>query len=506
MRIQFLLKNTGMYERLGIMTLSSVLKGKGHEVQLLLSEELGEEEIIRKVKIYKPHILAYSIMTGEHSYHIELNKMVRTHYNDALSVFGGPHPTYTPGMIYKEYVDAICRGEGEIYFPQLIEKYSKNEDYFNTPNFWFKKKDGSIIKNGLGDLVENLDKLPNPDRKLMYDADTQLSARGQKLFMSNRGCPYKCTYCFNHAYNKMTKGHGDMMRYRSVDSVIEEIREVKDNYFLDRVNIDDDIFLLKPKGWLEEFAEKYPKEIGVPILCNIRPNMVSDRVGRLLAKSNVTHVSMGIECGNNEVATKLLKRATKNEKIFEAAEILHKYKIKLYTLNLVGLPVENPLEIDLETLDMNLKIKPDFAWSSILYPYPGTELGDLATRHGFFDGNFEKVQISNKTSSNMDLGNKKTNLQINNLHKLMGVIVQFPFLRPFTKFLISLPLTRFYQYVYFALYGYKFLRQSSLKGIAKNLWQYIIFYFKYVGRLEKKIKFKKSSIKKVDPKAEAKPI
>lgn len=490
MRIQFLLKNTGMYERLGIMTLSSVLKGKGHEVQLLLSEELGENEIIRKVKIYKPHILAYSIMTGEHSYHIELNKMVRTHYNDALSVFGGPHPTYSPGMIHKEYVDAICRGEGEIYFPQLIEKYSKNEDYFNTPNFWFKKKDGSIITNELGDLVEDLDKLPNPDRKLMYDADTQLRARGSKLFMSNRGCPYKCTYCFNHAYNKMTKGHGDMMRYRSVDSVIEEIREVKDNYFLDRVNIDDDIFLLKPKGWLEEFAEKYPKEIGLPILCNVRPNMVSDRVGRLLSKSNVTHVSMGIECGNNEIATKLLKRATKNEKIIEAAEIFNKYKIKVYTLNLVGLPVEDPLKIDLETLDFNLKLKPDFAWSSILYPYPGTELGEIASRHGFFDADFNKVQISNKSESNMNLGDKKTNLQINNLHKLMGVIVQFPFLRPFTKFLISLPFTRFYGYIYFAFYGYKLLRQSSLKGIAKNLWQYIVFYFKYVGRLEKKIKFK----------------
>ena len=288
----------------------------------------------------------------------------------------------------------------------------------------------------------------------------------------------------------MTKGHGNMMRYRSVDSVIEDIREVKDNYFLDRVNIDDDIFLLKPKGWLEEFAEKYPKEIGLPILCNVRPNMVSDRVGRLLSKSNVTHVSMGIECGNNEIATKLLKRATKNEKIIEAAEIFNKYKIKVYTLNLVGLPVEDPLKIDLETLDFNLKLKPDFAWSSILYPYPGTELGEMASRHGFFDANFDKVQISNKSESNMNLGDKKTNLQINNLHKLMGVIVQFPFLRPFTKFLISLPFTRFYQYIYFGFYGYKFLRQSSLKGVAKNLWQYIVFYFKYVGRLEKKIKFK----------------
>ena len=83
MRVQFLLKNTGMWERLGIMTLSSVLKNKGHDVKLTLTEELSEENIVKKVKDYKPHVLAYSIMTGEHIYNIELNKMVRSHYNDA---------------------------------------------------------------------------------------------------------------------------------------------------------------------------------------------------------------------------------------------------------------------------------------------------------------------------------------------------------------------------------------------------------------------------------------
>ena len=45
MKIQFLLKNTGMFERLGIMTLSSSLKGKGHDVKLTLTEELNEKGI-----------------------------------------------------------------------------------------------------------------------------------------------------------------------------------------------------------------------------------------------------------------------------------------------------------------------------------------------------------------------------------------------------------------------------------------------------------------------------
>ena len=74
------------------------------------------------------------------------------------------------------------------------------------------------------------------------------------------------------------------------------------------------------------------------------------------------------------------------------------------------------------------------------------------------------------------LGDKKMNRKINNLHKLMGVIVQFPFLRPFTKFLISLPFTRFYQYIYFGFYGYKYLRQSSLKQLEAS----IIFQPKFV--------------------------
>ena len=48
------------------------------------------------------------------------------------------------------------------------------------------------------------------------------------------------------------------------------------------------------------------------------------------------------------------------------------------TQNLIGLPVPNPVEIDYDTLDFNIKLKPDYAWSSILYPYPGTEIGESA--------------------------------------------------------------------------------------------------------------------------------
>ena len=262
--------------------------------------------------------------------------------------------------------------------------------------------------------------------------------------------------------------------------------------FMDMVNIDDDIFLLKPKGWLEEFAEKYPKEIGLPLYCNIRPELVNEKTGYLLKKIGCLRAAMGIECGNNEVARKVLKRNTTNEKIVDAVRILKKNDVKIKIHNIIGLPVKDPLKVDFETLDFNIKLKPHVAGCSILYPYPGTEVSHLAKEMGMFDGNHEKVQISNKSSSNMQFGSKKEQRMINNFHKLFPIIVEWPFLRSSTNFLIKLPLSYFYTWIYFAFYGYKYIVQSSFKGIVKNIIHYLIFYFKYVSRLEKKVKFNTS--------------
>jgi len=158
------------------------------------------------------------------------------------------------------------------------------------------------------------------------------------------------------------------------------------------------------------------------------------------------------------------------------------------TQNLIGLPIPNPVEVDYATLDFNIKLGPYFAWSSILYPYPGTEIGTLAKRIGYFDDNYEKTSISNKTGTNLKY-NKMEKRKIDNFHKLFSIIVEFPFLRPFTNFLISLPFQYIYTWIYFAFYGYKYLRQSSFKGILYSFINYVKFYFKYVSRLEKKVKF-----------------
>ena len=480
MKVQFLLKDSFMFERLGIMTLSSLLKRDGHEVRLLITGGLSEEQIIKKVKLYGPKIICYSIMTGEHNYYIGLNKMLKS-YHDFFTVFGGPHPTFMPYMIEQYGVDAICRGEGNIVLPELVNRIERGVGFYDINNFWFKNN-GKIIKNPIGPLVANIDGLPFPDRKLMYDADPTYRIIGRKVFMSMRGCPFMCSYCFNHSYNTVTEGKGALLRYRSVSSIIAEIREVKENFYMDCIIMLDDIFLIKPTGWLEEFAERLPKEIGLPIFCNVRADFMNDKVGQLLKKMGCKFVAMGVECGDEGVAKTVLKRYIANDEIRDACKILHKYKIKLMTQNLIGLPVDNPLEVDLKSLDFNISLKPEYAWSSILYPYPETDIGKLAIRKGLIQANFDGTQVSNKSQSCLKFKNPQLQRKVINLHKLFGIVVQFPVLRIVTNFLISLPLTYFYTWCYFTFYGYK----VAWKNLSwRERKYYIRFYFKYVSGLEK---------------------
>lgn len=102
------------------MSLSAILKQKGHQVELLKTQNLNLKQIIEKVKELSPDIFAYSIMTGEHNYFLDLNQKLKKKFK-AFSIFGGPHPTFYPEMIYKNGVDAVCLGEGEGALLELVE-------------------------------------------------------------------------------------------------------------------------------------------------------------------------------------------------------------------------------------------------------------------------------------------------------------------------------------------------------------------------------------------------
>jgi len=193
-------------------------------------------------------------------------------------------------------------------------------------------------------------------------------------------------------------------------------------------------------------------------------------------------VWMGVESGDEKAANEILVRGLSNDQVIAAARTLQKHKVGLITQNLIGLPVNDPWKTDLETLDLNIKIKPTFAWSSILYPYPGSPIETFARKSGHLKG--EPVYMeTNKRTSMLEFSSEKEKLKIINLHKLFGVVVRFPFLRPFIGFLSSLPLTRLFTMIYYSWYGFWLkIRLTGFNNIVKEVPYFLGIFVRMIAK------------------------
>src|SRR5262249_40100171 len=289
--------------------------------------------------------------------------------------------------VLEEGVDSICIGEGEGPLLDLANSLGNGKARPDIFNLWMKL-DGEVVKNPVRPLIHDLSSLPMPDRSLVYDKHIYTRNSPIKHFMGSRGCPYQCTYCFNHAYYQIYKrekrGH-----QRDVDHLCDEINWVAQNYRLEQVIFLDDLFIIF-QDWLEEFAEVYPKRVGIPFFCNVRANLMTPEKTALLKKAGCATVSMGIEAANDRIRNDLLKRKMTKETMIEAGRMIRDAGIHLSATNILGIPT-GTLADDLATMKLNSDSRISYAHAFLFQPYPGTELGQYAEDNGFMAGTMEDI-------------------------------------------------------------------------------------------------------------------
>jgi radical SAM superfamily enzyme YgiQ (UPF0313 family) len=419
------------------MYISSLLKKHGHQCRLLILSE--ETNYLHKLIDFDPDLIAFSTMTGLHKWVLRIAKEIKKKVDKPI-ILGGPHPTFFPEIIHQPPVDIVCIGEGEFAVLKLVDKMDRREDIYHIPNLWLKK-DGQIIKNDLIPLVEDLDDLPFPDRTL-YDGCKILRAVPAMKFLTGRGCPYRCAFCFNRTYNELYRGLGRIVRKRGIDNLIEEIKEVKQKYRLKLVRFPDDTFSGN-RHWLLEFLAKYKKEIGLPFTALAHANELDETVVKMMKSTGCLNIYFGVETGNERLRNRILNKNLSNKQILEAARILKKHKLKFGTYNMFALP-EETLDMAFETIELNRKIKPDYTINNIFQPYPKTEIAEYAVRQGLLDPHVEYLDTMNEGSI---LKLEDTDRLVN-LSRFATLIIRFPFLIPLIKVLIKLPSNRFYKFIF----------------------------------------------------------
>jgi radical SAM superfamily enzyme YgiQ (UPF0313 family) len=369
------------YFYIGIGSLSAVLKKEGHETSLFhVIRPINKSTFIKRIEKEVPDLIGFSTTSP-------MFPLVRE-YASWLSgmamptICGGIHPTIAPEeSIGVKGIDIICRGEGEAPLAELCQRIQNNEDISNIPNLWIKRND-TIIKNPLRPLLEDLDSLPYSDRSIFSYSTLFHERVGGATFIANRGCPYNCAYCCNHLLRNIYGRQHNSLRFRSVDHLISEIKQVINDYpFIKNLVFDDDILFFN-NTWSEEFAEKYRKEIHLPFTCNARANETDKTMVNLMKKAGCHHLKIGLESGNEYISNEVLNRHLTNESIKNAFSLCKKAGIVTESFNMIGVPHETPGTI-LDTIKLNAMIGADKMQVSIYQPYQGTRLADYCDEQNY---------------------------------------------------------------------------------------------------------------------------
>lgn len=464
---KILFLQTVQFEFTGVMSISAYLKRAGHQVDLLLEGEEGND-FLDKIRDYHPDLVAFSAMTGDHVRCLEIASQVKK-VLDVPTLMGGPHPTFFPETVEHPAIDIVCRGEGEEAAAELCSRLDQGKDYSDVRNLWVKR-DGTIFRNEVGPGENELDNYPIPDREIYYKYP-YLRDYPTKPFITARGCPYLCSFCFNRDFNRMYHGKVKTLRRHSPQRAIQEMRGVKERYPLKRIFINDDIFIMD-KEWLSAFLPLYKQEIGLPFACNVRVNLVDEEIAAMLKEAGCYLVMFGIESGDSELRRTILKKNITDEQIRHAAWCFRKYGIRMKTFNILGLPDET-VEKALKTIRLNAEVKIDYPWCSILQPYPRTELAAIARDKGLLQNDFSLDNLEASFFSGSVL--KQDNIQeLVRLQKLFYIGVKMPWTLGLIRQLIKYPLDRVF-YALFALsFTWRFMQETDI-----GFWNALKFAFRH---------------------------
>lgn len=149
-------------------------------------------------KIGSVDILAISCYVWNWELSIRLADEVRKKNPDCLIVLGGPQvPNDTSGFFEKyPFIDVACHGEGEKTFHELLSKIASNDNLLGTAGTTYHNREsGAITRGPPRDRIKDLNQIPSPYLQGTFNDLLKEQYSWMVTWETNRGCPFKCTFC-----------------------------------------------------------------------------------------------------------------------------------------------------------------------------------------------------------------------------------------------------------------------------------------------------------------------
>lgn len=365
---------------LGILSVGAYALSFGYDIQFLdmRVDDYNEEDF------KECSIAGFSVMTGNQiGYALKLAGIIRKKNPGVKLVWGGVHATILPEeTVNNELVDVVVKGEGELVFKNLIDAIVNNQALKNVKGICFRDENGEIVNNSDDDLIE-MDTIPFLPYEKLKNID-KYGFKSQFPYQISRGCPGRCTFCFNNQKKGIKP-----WRSASPEKILKDIEEIVKRFNPEIVFfIDDQALLSKPliRKVAQTFIDKkYNFKWFTSTTFNCFASYDEETI-QLLKNSGLFLLKFGGESGSTKIL-KDIKKAHSLEHCYKALNNCKKYDIDMVVNFMMGFEDETQKDLN-DTFDLIDDLKNKYQKCNIktiwrLVPYPGTEVFEQAARQGY---------------------------------------------------------------------------------------------------------------------------
>jgi len=302
----------------GLAIVGNIMKKQGALVDHFDGNFQSIEDYKQKLTEGNYDLVGISGLVTTYPYQKDIARVSKQISPNTLVSIGGGLAGAVQGELLKliPEVDVSFVGEGETSIPPFMDAMAQGDLYSKVPGIIYRNG-SKVINNGEAPLAKNFDLVPSLEsmeiERYFENGSFPLSPNVQSAqrrgnVLTSRGCPFNCDFCFNLLGRKR-------VRYRSSDSVMEEIDYLTGKYGIDFISFMDESFLSN-KRHAEEVAEKMAKT-GLKWGVAARSTSVDKDILKSIKEAGCDYIYYGFDSGSPETLLRMNKRMTTDDN-FEA--------------------------------------------------------------------------------------------------------------------------------------------------------------------------------------------
>ena len=297
------------------------------ELKEFLFQRETPEELLQRIDT--PDIFCFSNYVWNYEYNKKIAAAIKSKYPKCLIVFGGPqvtkHPKEKKFFENHPYVDSISLGEGERNFMTLLEDYQSD----------------SIKQIYSFDRLEEL-VFPSPYTLGLFDKmiTDNPTYSWNAVLETNRGCPFKCTFCDwgSLTYSKLKKF--------DLERIFEDLEWMGRNKIGYGILADANFGVFKERDMyitekMVEVQKKYgyPETVDASWYKNLTKEVI-DIVKKFVENGFNRGFSLSLQSMNEETLVSIERANMKLNKFNEILDLCNEQQIPSYSELILGLPHE----------------------------------------------------------------------------------------------------------------------------------------------------------------------